>query len=479
MSRGSCRPCAGSVIRCAVNRAPALPPLPLRARITIFGAALVAVGVLGFAVLVNALATANQPLQQDRDLRQRAAEVARSISLGDQREFQARGVALAPIDLSSSPEILVEVYDGSGALLYANAASGGSAPAPPAELLGRRLESFATAGGIRFHARHWARTDVNLDGTIVTGQAVRVVTAGLRGLRAFLVVSALITVAAALAAAWLIAGRALTPLRQVATAAEEIGKTGDLERRLPETPDELGALAVSFNRMLETLAESRLRLTEALETQRRFVADASHELRTPLTSIRTNAGFLVRHPDLNQEDRKDALVDICGEAERMSRLVEDLLTLARAEAGAAIEVAPVDLGALVAEVARQAGRVHPDRFIATEVTPEARALGDSDSLRQLLWILVDNAVRHTRSGGRIWLRSGPGYLAVSDDGTGIPPAALGQVFDRFFRADPARSGSGAGLGLSIAAWIATQHGGAMDAANNPDRGATVTLRLPS
>jgi len=434
---------------------------------------MVALGVVGFALLLNALATANQPLQQDRDLQQRAGEVARAIRLAPADQLQARGLALAPIDLNTTSEVLVEVLDSSGNLVYANGEAGGAAPGAPA------APGFATIRGTRFYSRTWERADLGLQGTIVTGQSVRAVTNGLRGLRAFLLISALLTVAVALLAAWWIAGRALRPLREVARTAEMIGQTGDLDSRLPQSGDELGVLAASFNGMLERLGEARARLVESLEAQRRFVADASHELRTPLTSIRTNAGFLLRHPGLNAGDRDAALADIAGEAERMSRLAEGLLTLARADAGLRLETAPVDLGSLVEDVARQAARVHPDRVVTAEVTPGAAFEGDADSLKQLLWILIDNAARHTAPGGHLVIRSGPGYLAVSDDGTGIPASDLEKVFDRFHQADPSRNGSGAGLGLSIARWIATQHGAVISAANNPGAGATVSLRRDS
>ena len=439
---------------------------------------MVALGVLGFAILVNALGTANQPLQQDRDLKQRAGEVARSIRLAGPDQLQPHGLALAAIDPGTDSELLVEVLDSSGALIYGNGAVGGSPPPVPPSLIQAGASSssaFATAAGIRYYGRAWSRPDLGLGGTIVTGQPTRIVSAGLRGLRAFLITSALLTVGAALLAAWWIAGRALRPLRQVAAAAEAIGLTGDLDRRLPNSGDELGVVAASFNGMLERLAEARRRLTESLDTQRRFVADASHELRTPLTSIRTNAGFMLRHPDLNRDARRAALADIAGEAERMSRLVEDLLTLARADAGLRLKSAPVDLGALIEEVARQAARVHPDRSVSADVQPAPPFEGDRDSLKQLLWILIDNAAKSTSAGGNLWLRSGPGYLAVIDDGTGIPETDLEKVFDRFYQADRSRNGTGAGLGLSIARWIATQHGAVISAANNPERGATVSL----
>jgi signal transduction histidine kinase len=240
-------------------------------------------------------------------------------------------------------------------------------------------------------------------------------------------------------------------------------------------------LSESFNDMMSRLEEAYGQLAGALDSQKRFVADASHELRTPLTSIRANAGFLIERPDAAPEDREAALHDIAAESERMSRLIHDLLTLARADAGHQLEKAPLDLAALVQDVARQARNLHPAREIRVEVEP-ARVAGNEDALKQLLWILIDNAVRHTRESGRLrlalTLRNARAHLIVADDGEGISEAHLPHVFERFYQADSARSGGGAGLGLSIARWVVEDHGGTISASNNDHGGATLAIDLP-
>jgi signal transduction histidine kinase len=263
----------------------------------------------------------------------------------------------------------------------------------------------------------------------------------------------------------------------VAHASDEIARTQDLARRLPpvRTHDEVRLLTDSFNGMLA-------RLEEVLESQRRFVADASHELRTPLTSIRTNAAYLQR-PDVPVEEREAALRDIVQESERMSRLVHDLLTLARADAGGHPALAPMDLAAALREVCRRARALHPARRIEVAGDDVVPICGNEDALLQLLWILVDNAVKHTPPEGRlrIWsaARGGTVQLRVMDDGPGIPEADLERIFDRFFQADRARSDGGAGLGLAIARWIATAHRGTLSAYNNEWGGATFLLELPA
>jgi len=305
--------------------------------------------------------------------------------------------------------------------------------------------------------------------------------AGLPGLRGFLVLAFVVVLIAALVASWLAAGRALRPLVTVARLMEEIGLTRDLRRRLPVTKsqDEVGRLSEAFNGMLQRLEETQQQLTGALEAQRRFVADSSHELRTPLTTVRSNAGLLLQRTDLAEEDRQAALRDIASESERMGRLVGDLLTLARADAGQQLQHQLVELAGLVHEVTDQAQRAHPSRTVSVW-TERAEVSGDAEALKQLLWILLDNAVKYTHDGGRIdvrLVRRDALDLSVADDGVGIPDGDEERIFGRFYRADAARSGEGAGLGLSIARWIVEQHGGTIGARNRAGGGAEFTVKL--
>jgi signal transduction histidine kinase len=291
----------------------------------------------------------------------------------------------------------------------------------------------------------------------------------------------------AFAASWRAAKRALKPLRVMAATADEIEGAEDLSRRLPtyRTRDELQRLAGSFNGMLTRLDEAHRRLADALATEKRLVADASHELRTPLTSIRSNADFLLRRPEARASDREAALRDIAAESERMSRLVHDLLILARADAGHHLDRVSLDFLPIVREVARQTWHLHPGRQITVERLggdgPVVVA-GDAETLRRLVWILVDNAVKHTEDGGRIGLglatHDGHVELRVADDGPGIPEADLERIFERFYRADAARTTGGVGLGLSIARWVVAEHGGQIRARNNAGGGATFVVELP-
>ncbi len=245
----------------------------------------------------------------------------------------------------------------------------------------------------------------------------------------------------------------------------------------------LGFGAFYARRALVPIRQSLSGQRGALRRQREFAADASHELRTPLTVIRSSAEHLLRHRDQRVGEVGDAVGDITAEVEHLTSLVDDLLLLARSDSGAVgLAREPLDLGDVAASAASSLLQPATDRGVRVVVDPEPAALsGDPARLRQLVVILVDNAIRHTPSGGevRVAVRSeaGNATLAVDDDGPGVRPEDMPRIFDRFWRAPGAPSG-GTGLGLAIARWIVERHGGRIEVANRPGGGATFTARLP-
>jgi len=289
----------------------------------------------------------------------------------------------------------------------------------------------------------------------------------------FLVISAIAGLVAGLIAIWVVAGRALAPLKRVAVTADEIGRTRDFARRLPMngSRDEVGLLASSFNGMLG-------QLQDAFESQRQFVSDASHELRTPLTTIQGNAGLLASR-SVAEEIRRAAAEDVVKEGARMARLVDRLLTLAGADSGLGLTLAPLELKLLVEEVCRQAAAQHGAQKVSVDAA-DVRVDGDDDALRQLLWILLDNAFRFATSAVEVSLSSEDGWarLLVADDGPGVPPEHRERIFERFYRVDSSRAGSHSGLGLSIARWIVAQHGGRIIAGEAKLGGAAFLVDLP-
>ena len=427
-----------------------------RLRYSLLGTAIVAGALFVFGWLVYQLVANTQALDQDRALRVRALEAA--AGLGGGSPPGGPGIPAGAEDLRRHADIFVEVLDGTGSVISSTGQLDGMAPGVPAGALRRAAQTGETPATIDPPGGPQLRVAIApLDGAgpqvvtgfVVAGQPTSIQAQNLRGIGGFLFVSAVPTLLAAFVAIWLVTGR----------------------------------LSRSYDVLIRRRDESSRQLEAALQAQRRFVADASHELRTPLTTIRGNAGLLAFGPGVSDEVRAAASRDIASESERMNRLVEQLLTLAKADAGQRLELAPLDLRPLVEEVVRQAQAVHPDRRVREDATRDVPVQGDQDALVQLLWILVDNAVKFTTPNGSIaitlGLDGGRAVLSVADDGSGIPPADLDRVFDRFYQADASRSSKGAGLGLAIARWIVEQHGGTIGVRNNHGPGCTVTAVLPS
>jgi signal transduction histidine kinase len=459
--------------------------IPIRGRIALFATGVVAVTVVVFSVLMYVAVYGSLTSQRDASLRQQGERLWLQLASG--RPFRPGGTYPAT-DLNTSSAQFVEFSVSPDLPPFSTGSIREQAPVMPESLIKSaspdqwRLDTVKPKDGplMRVYIRAVGPT-----GYILVGQPLFGIEDQLRGLRLFLLAGVLLSLLGAAAASWLVAGRALRQLDMMASTAEDIGRTQDLSRRLPESgpDDEVGRLQRSFNQMLRQLEDAYHRLQSALVAQRRFVADASHELRTPLTTIRGNVGLLLKRDDITSEDRVAALNDIAGESERMSRMVQDLLTLARADAGYHLEMAPIDLLPILQEVTRQAQTLQPSRRIELVDGVPAPVQGNPDAIRQLLWILVDNAFKHTRDNGRIQLRLENGQrtarLVVVDDGPGIVKEDLERIFERFYQSDTSRSGEGTGLGLAIARWIAKEHRGQVTAANNPQGGAAFTVELPA
>jgi two-component system, OmpR family, sensor kinase len=437
----------------------------LRLRLALFGAAVVALALVVFGSLLYALLSRGVVSNQDDALRARAHDAV--ASLQGQPSPQP---PVAPADLGKSTDVFIEVMSPDGSVVYTTGVLHGS-PLPASQsLLGQAQAhggAFATQGSLRVYLLPYS------GGYVMTGQSTKVLQSNLSGIVVFLVVSAVPALIAALLASWLVAGRALAPLKAVAVEAEKIGRTRDFGRRLPErrSRDEVATLTASFNGMLS-------RLQDAFEVQRRFVADASHELRTPLTTIQGNAGLLASR-EVTPDVQRAAAADIAEESARMARLLDRMLTLARADSGLRLEAAVVELKSLVEEVGGQAARSHPERGLEVDAAG-ASVSGDEDALRQMLWILLDNAFRYARSGVEVHLSTEAGWarLVVADDGPGVPAEERERIFERFYRTDRARTGEHAGLGLSIARWIVDQHHGRLVAGDARAGGAAFLVDLP-
>jgi signal transduction histidine kinase len=306
-----------------------------------------------------------------------------------------------------------------------------------------------------------------------------------------------VSVLVSLIIGWLLARGALRPIDHLADAAGAIGAARDFRRRVPvprgQRKDEVGRLATEFNEMLGQLQSAYEQLETALAAQRRFVADASHELRTPLTSLRGNVDLLARmnavDPDApNASEMEEVLGDMAAETERVTRLVADLLLLARVDAGQHLALAPIELGPLVREAFRSARFLREGiELRLADVPPGAWLSGDSDRLKQLLLILLDNALKYSTAGGEVTIgaraerRRGSDAVGiwVKDAGPGIASEHQDRIFERFYRVAATRSTEGAGLGLAIARWIAEEHGGTIELESEVGQGSTFTVWLPA
>jgi heavy metal sensor kinase len=285
---------------------------------------------------------------------------------------------------------------------------------------------------------------------------------------------------------YFLATRSLSPVAAMSARAAEISST-NLNERLPisQRRDELGSLAQVINSLLE-------RLERAFGQQRRFMADASHELRTPVAVLRTEADVTLSRPSRTEAEYRESISVMQDAARRLGRIVDDLFLLARADAGhLPLRREPLYLEEVVDEAARAVRTLALERAVAVELLPleDSPFTGDADLLGRALLNLLDNAIKHSPSGGTVTLaltRAANEYrILVTDEGPGIPPEVQGQIFERFFRADKSRardgSGatSGAGLGLAIGRWIAEAHGGRLELVRSDARGTELCLTLPA
>jgi two-component system OmpR family sensor kinase len=279
----------------------------------------------------------------------------------------------------------------------------------------------------------------------------------------------------------ILAARALRPIDRLVAKARQIGESS-LRERLPhpETADEMGRLVATLNEMLD-------RIEKSFESQRRFTADASHEMRSPLSRLRSELEIALRRPR-SAAEYEGVLRSALEEVERLSRITEQLLTLARLDAGEAAEV-PRTSVALTPLVEEEVARLKPEADqrkigFTLDGCPGLAAQGAGDALRLVVANLLHNAVKFSRPAGRVavrlWLDRAQAVLAVSDTGPGIPPEDASRIFDRFYRGSASRTPDvpGVGLGLAIARAIVIAHGGSIILESPSGAGATFTVRLP-
>lgn len=355
------------------------------------------------------------------------------------------------------------------------------------------------------HVRVYTIVNNNFGGKhiIQTARSEQDIEQSLSSLQLLLLRGGALAICLALVGGWFISWRILSRVRRITKTARGISTSQNFSRRVPDASlfgkDELATLAGAFNEVLANLAE-------AYQRQQRFIADASHELRAPITSIRCNLDLLEKAPDLPPEEVQAALHDACDEADRMGRLVTDLLTLANLDSTSNQQIesngyrkytAPrklVDLDSLLLEIFRQyqtsekpmsaADRQRGPRLLLQDIRP-VQVFGNPDQLKQVLVALVDNALKYTPYEGTVSLSlttdEQQALVKVTDTGIGILPEDIPHIFERFYRSDPARSRDrgGSGLGLAIVHSIVREHNGDIQLESTPGKGSTFTLTFPT
>lgn len=291
-------------------------------------------------------------------------------------------------------------------------------------------------------------------------------------------IASLLTILIAFGIGWMLSGLTLQPIQRLTQTARTIGEERDFTRRVTYTgpQDEVGQLATTFNAMLARLQDAYQQVEHSLEVQRNFVADVSHELRTPLTTLRGNLGLLRREPPIPTEEQTDVLTDMVDESDRLIRLVNDLLVLARADAGRNLTKEPVEILPVLEETRRQAQQLDPQRNITLEAA-DLSILGDRDALKQVLLIALDNALKHSVGDVAVsaQLNGKQVEIRVRDHGEGISPEKLEHVFDRFYRSEESVTIPGFGLGLPIAKALIEGMSGLIKMESEVGKGSALTM----
>jgi len=462
--------------------------LPIRIRLALWYTLFLLATIGIISILFLAALENNLQREVDDSLVLRASHVEWTVATGagmlEEGKIRPDVLQLAPQDEFSTPGIYVQILGRDGTVLASSSnLPGGNLPVGSDIVTAAlsRQETFTTAPAgterLRILARPLLR-DEEVVGVLLVGESLHPLDIARNSTQQLLLLAAAGAAVAALVSGWLITGRALRSIVEVTRVARTIAATGEFERRIAEPParDELGELALTFNEMLASLART-------FERQREFIADVSHELRGPLMVIRGNLDLLKRK--LPDAEREESVAEAAEEADRMSRLVADLLFLAEVDAREVVEHDPVALEEVVQETLERAKAIDGScHEVVLAQSDPATVLGDRDRLIQMLWNLVENALRYTPEGGRITLSlrnyQEVAELNVADTGIGIPAEHLPRIFERFYRIDRARSHSrgSTGLGLAIVKQVAEAHGGQVRVRSQPGKGSTFSVVLP-
>ncbi len=461
--------------------------LPIRVRLAGVSALLTFVILCGFAIAVGSLTVRRIRSDFNSQVAVTASELPSQLSIKvNPSTFQIVGID-PPLQDLAEPEgsAVIRILSLGGAVIAetSKAPSLGPASLQPRNVDGYRVLSHPAAVYIAGSGERIGQVYVQY------GRSVTDTEATVTRVEFFLLIGVLIGTGVALFAGMTIARRAMAPIARLTTTAEEIARTRDPSRVMPqsEADDEVSELARTLQGMLRELDAARGETEAMLVRQRRFVADASHELRTPLTSVLVNLELLA---ESLHGDEGEAARSALRSSQRMRRLVADLLLLARTDVGRVIAHEPCALDQIIVEAAAELGPVSAAHEISLDVgrTGAVVVEGSRDELHRLTINLLENALRHTPAGTEIRVSSrletdGQALLVVEDDGPGVPEHLRETLFERFVRGAGDRGGS-FGLGLAIVRAVAETHGGSVEVEPTGERdgtpyGARFVVRLPA
>lgn len=466
----------------------------VRARLTLWYVSVLALVLVAFSLGVYALLSRALHARVDDGLLSLVEITTKSLTNDIEEGQTVQGSAQSTVAELLNPQQAIAVFDGAGNLLAENTSGEdfhprlpdlGSIPDDEVVLYTVPEEEDDTDDFQRVAIRRVSVSAARVPYVILINQPLDPIEDELELLRRILYYTVPVALLMAGLGGWLLARQSLAPVVDMAERARRIGSE-NLDQQLPvvNPRDELGRLAAAFNELLA-------RLNSAFAQQREFMADASHELRTPLTVMHAAAGVTLKQPHRDEGEYREAIEMLDEQTRRLARIVNDMFVLARADTGSyPLRKTTLYLNDLLEEVARAGSMLASGKGVRVEAadSPEVTFHGDEDLLRRMLLNLVDNAVRHTPPGGLVGLsltrQPGLHVIAVSDTGPGIPAEAQPRIFERFYRADKARSRAeaadgGAGLGLAIASWIAQAHGGSLELARSDRDGTTFLVKLPA
>lgn len=493
------------------------PAHSLRLRLIHWYGGLLTLGLSCFALLVLILVQGAINVNMQSEVSAETASATHNLNrvLLSQSPYWPPQLEIATLDTYHTPGLSIEIFSPEGRALYASGdvSNSLSLSTTAAQELGRGITSIwynanvgddqvlVEASAIHPPAPVASTVSVRespMIGVLLVAKSLHDANATLVLLQGLLLLTGAMMLVLFLSCGWAIVGYALRPLAELVKTSRSIATTlahdtgmGNLSQRVtrPAGNDEMAQVVDAFNEMLTSIESSTM-------VQRRFIADASHELRAPLTTIQGNLAFLLRYSeDLPPSERHTMLTDAHGETLRLASLVEELLLLARADTNMVQAVVPappppvVELDRILLKLVRQIRRrleiesASPRIEIGT-IEP-VRVRGDEENIRRIMVILLDNAIKYTRTEdgkGTITVAlqrvHGQAVLCVSDTGIGIEAKDLPHIFERFYRADLARSREGTGLGLAIAQTLVEQLHGSITAASTPGKGSSFRVSLP-